>query len=66
MENPQTIKLNVQLTKENMNSMKKLLMEYKDMFTWTYKDLKGIPPKLTQHCIELDTLIPLAHHVGTK
>jgi hypothetical protein len=55
MENPQTIKVNAQSTKENMNSMKKLLLEYKDMFTWTYKDLKGIPPKLAQHCIELDT-----------
>jgi hypothetical protein len=25
-----------------------------------YKDLKGIPPKLAQHKIELDTSIPLA------
>jgi hypothetical protein len=24
-------------------------------------DLKGIPPKLAQYYIELDTLIPLAH-----
>jgi hypothetical protein len=30
-------------------------------FEWTYKDLKGIPPKLTQHRIELDTTIPPAH-----
>jgi hypothetical protein len=28
---------------------------------WTYKDLKGIPPKSTQHKNELDTIIPLAH-----
>jgi hypothetical protein len=62
VENPQTIKVNAQMTKENMNSMKKLL-KYKDVFAWTYKDLKGIPPKLAQHCIELDTLIPPAHHV---
>jgi len=44
-----------------MNSFLKLLLEYKDMFAWTYKDLKGIPPKLTQHHIELDTSTPLAH-----
>ncbi len=31
------------------------------MFTWTYKDLKGIPLKLAQHCIELDTLIKPTH-----
>jgi hypothetical protein len=66
MENPQTIKVNVQLIKENMNSVKKLLLEYKDMFTWTYKDLKGIPANLGQHRIELDTLIPPTHHVRYK
>jgi hypothetical protein len=44
-----------------MNFLKKLLLEYKDLFAWTYKDLKGIPPKLAQHYIDLDTLIPLAH-----
>jgi hypothetical protein len=27
------------------------------------QNLKGIPPKLTQHIIELDTTIPLAHQV---
>jgi hypothetical protein len=29
--------------------------------TWTYKDLKGIPPKITQHRIELDTIVPHVH-----
>ncbi len=31
------------------------------MFAWTYMDLKGIPLKLVQHRIELDTSIPPAH-----
>jgi len=31
------------------------------VFAWTYKDLKGIPPELAKHIIELDTSIPLAH-----
>ncbi len=35
--------------------------EFKYVFTWTYKDLKGIPPQLVQHTIELDISIPLAH-----
>jgi hypothetical protein len=52
-----TTKMNAQLAEENMNSLKELLIEYKDVFTWMYKDLKGIPPKLAQHHIELDTLI---------
>jgi hypothetical protein len=41
--------------------LEELFHEYKDVFAWTYKDLKGIPLKLTQHIIELDTTIPLAH-----
>jgi len=36
------------------------------VFAWTYKDLKGIPPKLAQHIIELDTSIPLAHQARYK
>jgi len=38
-----------------------LLKEFKDVFAWKYKDLKRIPPKLAQHKIELDIIIPLAH-----
>jgi hypothetical protein len=34
--------------------MEQLLKEFKNVFTWTYKDLKGISPKLIQHRIELD------------
>jgi hypothetical protein len=28
---------------------------------WTYKDLRGIPPHLAQHWIELYTNIPTSH-----
>jgi len=38
-----------------------LLKEFKDVFAWTYKNLKGILPELAQHKIELDTTIPLTH-----
>jgi len=37
-----------------------LLKEFKDVFAWIYKYLKGIHPDLTQHIIELNTSIPLA------
>ncbi len=40
-----------------------MLKELKDIFAWTYKDLKGIPLKIVQHQIELDTLIPLIHQI---
>jgi len=41
--------------------MEQLLKEFKDVFAWTYKDLKGIPLELARHKIELNTIIPLAH-----
>ena len=31
----------------------RIFMEYKDVFAWTYKDLKGVPPKLCVHRIPL-------------
>ncbi len=42
------------------------LLEFKGVFAWTYKDLKGIPPKVAQHKIELDTIIPLAYQAKYK
>jgi hypothetical protein len=56
--NPKYIKVNSKLTKEKIKELHMLLKEFKDVFTWTYKDMKGIPPKLAQHRIELDTSIP--------
>ncbi len=43
-----------------------LFKEFKDVFAWTYKDLKGIPLELAQHIIELDTSKPLAHQTRYK
>ncbi len=44
-----------------MLELEQLLKDFKDVFAWTYKDLKGIPPELVQHKIELDIITPLAH-----
>jgi hypothetical protein len=43
-----------------------MLKEFKDIFAWTYKDMKGIPLELAQHRIELDITIPLAHQAMYK
>jgi flagellin-specific chaperone FliS len=58
---PQMVKINAQLEIGKVMEVEQLLKELKDVFAWTYKDLKGIPPKLAQHKIELDITIPLAH-----
>ncbi len=59
--NPQYIKVNSQLTKEKTKKLQMLFKEFKDVFAWTYKDLKGIPPELVQHIIECDASIPSTH-----
>ncbi len=33
---------------------------------WTYKNLKGTPPKLVEHIIELDITIPLVYQAKYK
>ncbi len=58
---PQMVKIKAQLETCKVLEMEQLLKEFKDVFAWTYKDLKGIPLELAQHKIELDTTIPLAH-----
>jgi len=44
-----------------IDATKQILKKYKDIFVWTYKDLKGIPPHLVHHQIDLDTNIPTSH-----
>jgi hypothetical protein len=40
------VKINAHLEIGKVLELEKLLKEFKDVFTWTYKDLKRIPPKL--------------------
>ncbi len=57
----QLLKFNVNLNLSIAAKVEFLLEEYKDVFTWSCKDLKGIPPHIVQHWIELDTMILLSH-----
>jgi hypothetical protein len=59
--NLQQVKINVDLEPVVSYQLIELLKEFKDIFAWTYKNLKGIPLDVVQHWIELDTLMPLAH-----
>ncbi len=43
---PQMVKINVQLEISKVLEVEHLLNEFKDVFAWTYKDLKGIPPEV--------------------
>ena len=52
-EPPRTIKIGVQLAAEEVEQYKALVMEFCDIFAWSYKDLRGIPPEVAQHTIFL-------------
>jgi hypothetical protein len=55
------VKIDALLEIGEVLELEQLLKKFNFFFAWTYKDLKGIPPKLEQHKIELDTTIPLTH-----
>jgi hypothetical protein len=40
-----------------------LFHAFKDIFAWSYYDLRGIPEYIAQQKIELDTSIPPTHQV---
>jgi hypothetical protein len=54
------VNLNVYINKLIITIIEQLLQECKNVFVWTYKDLKGIPPHIVQHHIELNTM-PFVH-----
>jgi hypothetical protein len=58
---PKIVKINNDLDSVIATQTKWFLKEYKDVFAWSYKDFKGILPRIIQHRFELDTSIPPAH-----
>lgn len=42
-EEPRQIKMEAQLSEEKIYAYNKLVKEYRDVFVWSYKDLKGVP-----------------------
>jgi hypothetical protein len=52
-EEPKLIKIRVDLSQEKMEDYKQLLQEFGDVIAWKYSYLKGIPPHIIQHTIQL-------------
>ncbi|XP_074297818.1 uncharacterized protein LOC141628598 [Silene latifolia] len=52
-ENPRPIYNSALLTKEEEEEYYKLLVEYKDIFTWSYKEMPGLSPKVAVHRLEI-------------
>jgi hypothetical protein len=45
------LKVNFKLQLEKVLELEEFFQKYKDVFAWTYKDLKGIPLELPHHKI---------------
>jgi hypothetical protein len=55
------LKVNANLDQALAQEAEELFWEYKDVFAWTYKDFKGIPPLVAQHQIELEKDVSPTH-----
>ncbi|XP_074290638.1 uncharacterized protein LOC141617349 [Silene latifolia] len=49
IEDPRPIYVSALLTKEEEEEYYKLLVEYKDVFAWSYKEMPGLSPKVAVH-----------------
>ena len=52
-ENPRPVYIATDLLPEEEELLISTLKEYKDIFAWTYKDLKGVDPAICQHTIPM-------------
>ena len=52
-EEPKSIQIAQDLTSEEKTLLLHTLSEYRDVFAWSYKDLKGKDPKIFQHTIPI-------------
>jgi hypothetical protein len=53
-ENPKNIRIYNGLTLEQAKEWLQFFEDTQDVFAWTYKDLKGVPPDICQHQIVLE------------
>lgn len=63
---PQYLKISAHMDEQHVIEIKQLLWEFKNVFVWSYKDLKEIPPSLTEHKIELEKDNPEAYQAGYR
>ncbi len=52
-EEPCIVLVSAALCEQFQIEVKQLLIEFKDVFAWNYKELKGIPRLICEHKIEL-------------
>jgi hypothetical protein len=55
------VKINVETSGEFLKGVETFFHEYKDVFTWGYQDMKGIPPSICEHQIDLEERATPSH-----
>jgi len=63
---PKKVLINAILPSVFQTQIKNVLMEYRDVFAWSYKELKGIPRKICEHKIELMVNAQLVNQKNTE
>ena len=55
MDKPRPVKVAKELPDEEKKAMVALLTDFRDVFAWSYEDMRGLDPQLYQHQIHLST-----------
>ena len=59
-ENPRLIKIDSTLNKKEKKDLHELLMEFQEVFAWSYEYMPGIDPEIAQHHIDThDYMVPV-------
>lgn len=53
-EEPRMVRVGKDIEEKYEKKLIQLLKSYKDVFAWTYEDMKGIPPHICEHKIEIE------------
>ena len=51
-ENPRLIKISSTLNEKERKNLQELLMEFQEVFAWSYEDMLGIDLEIAQHHID--------------
>ena len=58
-ENPRLIEIGSTLNEKERKYLQELLMEFKEVFAWSYEDMLRIDPEIAQHHIDThDHMVP--------
>ncbi len=50
-EEPKLMKVGAHLDRKELDDYRSLIIEYQDVFKWSYLELKGVPPFIIQDTI---------------